>query len=92
MRGMRTLSSVTVLLCTTFFAGAAQADTAEEIVRAIELTRSGPLPDIRVSVSDGVAIVTGFASTALERRMVTDRLREASNVDEIRNLVVLDRP
>lgn len=81
-----------MLLPLVLIAASADANTAEQVARAIEAERRGPNPDIRVTVSDRVAVVTGRTATGLESRRIEHRLRDASDVDTVLNLVVFDRP
>ncbi len=92
MRYIRTVLGAAAIASAAAFAGTAHAATAEEIVKDFEAMRAGPTTDIELSVSGGIAVVTGEVPTALDRRALTERLREASDVDEIIDLVVLDRP
>lgn len=92
MRGTDIVATIAIVLSIPVHIGTARADTAAEIVRQIDTRSEGSTPDVRVSVADGVAIVSGYASTALEKRAIEARLLQATDVTEVRSLIVLDRP
>ena len=92
MRGTGIAALIAIVLSVPVHTGTARADTAVEIARQIDAGREGATPNIRVSVSDGIAVVSGYASTTLEKRAIEARLLDATDVTEVRNLIVLDRP
>ena len=92
MRGTGIAAMIAIVLSVLVHTGTVRADTTVEIVRQIDAGREGATPNVRVSVSDGVAVVSGYVSTALEKRAIEARLLDATDLTEVRNLIVLDRP